>query len=85
MGKLSAFSPIHSLLDIQYIVFKITVSFTCLRIRLHSLKSLSVARYVYVFLNCTLESVSCVDDTVIYETMHRIQIVGASHSCLLER
>ena len=37
------------------------------------------------FLNCTLESVSCVDDTVIYETMHRIQIVGASHSCLLER
>ena len=37
------------------------------------------------FLNCTFESVSCVDDTVIYETMHRIQIVGASHSCLLER
>lgn len=24
MGKLSAFSPIHSLLDIQYIVFEIT-------------------------------------------------------------
>ena len=31
----------------------------------------------------TLESVSCVDDTVIYETMHQIQVVGACHSRLL--
>ena len=34
---------------LQYVVFEITVLFICLRIRLYSLKSLSVARYAYVF------------------------------------
>ena len=52
---------------------KIPISLACLQIRLHRQKSLSVARYAYVFFACTLESASCVIDMGIFSTMYMIR------------